>query len=59
MEHGGESTMEQNRASLSYRGERQQAMARQEKIQSQTVMADPHPANVSSQRRPKSQKWQK
>ena len=41
MEHRGEFIMEQNRASLSYRGERWQAMAREGKIRSQTVMAAP------------------
>ena len=53
MEHRGEFTMEQNRASLSYRGERQQATAREGKIRSKTVMAA-HPfKNVSSWKRPK------
>ena len=53
MEHRGKSTMEQNRASPSYRGDRWQAMAREGKIQSQTVMASPPVENVSLQKEAK------
>ena len=56
MEHRGEFTMEQNRASPKLRGERWQATAREGKIRSKTVTTA-HPfENVSSQKRAKSSK---